>query len=127
MSVFRPVAGGLELHVRATPKGGRDGLDGVALLADGRSVLKVRVRAAPEDGAATAAVTRVIAATLGVSPSRVSLTAGATARLKTFRVEGDPAALAAALTQAVPEAATPDAAPTPPAQDAPARPGKRRR
>jgi len=109
--VFRPLAGGIELFVRATPKGGRDGLDGVALLADGRSVLKVRVRAAPEDGAATAAVARVIADALGVSPSRVTLAAGATARLKTFRVEGDPAALAASLARAVPEAAA-DAEPS---------------
>ncbi|MFG1430678.1 DUF167 family protein [Xanthobacter sp. V2C-8] len=123
MSVFRPVGGGIELHVRATPKGGRDALDGVALLADGRSVLKVRVRAAPEDGAATAAVARVIAQALGVPASRVVLTAGATARLKTFRVEGDPAVLAAALTKAVPDAADatappvktspPDGAPSP--------------
>ncbi|MFG1417354.1 DUF167 family protein [Xanthobacter sp. V0B-10] len=116
MGVFRPVRGGIELHVRATPKGGRDALDGVALLADGRSVLKVRVRAAPEDGAATAAVARVIAQALGVPASRVVLTAGATARLKTFRVEGDPAVLAAALTKAVPDAA--DAA-APPVETSP--------
>lgn len=110
MSVFRKVSGGIELLVRATPKGGRDALGGIAALSDGREVLKVRVRAAPEDGAATAAVGRVIASALGVSASRVVLIAGATARVKTFRVEGDADALAEALVTAEPDAApTPDA------------------
>lgn len=130
MGVFRPTGEGIELHVRATPKGGRDALDGVATLSDGRSVLKVRVRAAPEDGAATAAVARVIADALGVPASRVTLTAGATARLKTFRVEGDPQALTAALLHCVPEAAQdPAPDPAPPAAPAapPASPRKRRR
>ncbi|MFG1480555.1 DUF167 family protein [Xanthobacter sp. V4C-4] len=127
MDLFRAVAGGIELHVRATPKGGRDALDGVGVLADGRSVLKVRVRVAPEDGAATAAVARVIAAALGVPASRVTLAAGATARLKTFHVAGDAAALAAALARAVPEAAAGTApAPPPAAPAAPGRSGKHR-
>ncbi|WP_454915879.1 DUF167 family protein [Xanthobacter sediminis] len=128
MSVFRPTGGGIEVHVRATPKGGRDALDGVAMLSDGRSVLKVRVRAAPEDGAATAAVARVIAEALGVPASRVTLAAGATARLKTFRVDGDAEALAAALVRAVPDAAgdrAPAEAPTAAAAATPTR--KRRR
>lgn len=114
--------------MRATPKGGRDALDGVAMLSDGRSVLKVRVRAAPEDGAATAAVARVIAEALGVPASRVTLAAGATARLKTFRVDGDAEALAAALVRAVPDAAgdrAPAEAPTAAAAATPTR--KRRR
>ncbi|WP_394055538.1 DUF167 family protein [Xanthobacter variabilis] len=128
MSVFRPTGEGIELHVRATPKGGRDALDGVAQLSDGRSVLKVRVRAAPEDGAATAAVAKVIADALGVSASRVTLASGATARLKTFRVEGDPQALAAALLRSVPEALPPaGAVPAPPTGPAPATGGNARK
>lgn len=101
------MAGGIELFVRATPKGGRDALDGVATLADGRDVLKVRVRVAPEDGAATAAVARVIAQALGIAASRVTLTAGATARQKTFRVEGDTDALVGALQRHLPASDTP--------------------
>lgn len=126
--MFRLTAGGIELHVRATPKGGRDALDGVAVLSDGRSVLKVRVRAAPEDGAATAAVARVIAGALGVPASRVTLASGATARLKTFRVEGDAEALAAALLRAVPDAAgAQDTAPAAASAAEPAPSRKRRR
>ena len=97
MAFWRPIADGIEVTVRATPKGGRDALDGVAALSDGREVLKVRVRAAPEDGAATKAVIKVVAAAAGVSPSRVALASGATARVKVLRIEGDPAALGAAL------------------------------
>lgn len=97
MAFFRPVADGIEVFVRATPKGGRDALDGIAALSDGREVLKVRVRAAPENGAATEAVSRVLAAAAGVAPARVHLASGAMARLKTFRIAGDTAELAAAL------------------------------
>lgn len=83
--------------MRVTPKGGRDGIDGAATLADGREVLKVRVRTAPEDGAANAAVTRLLAEAAGVPASRVTLASGATARLKTFRIAGEGEAIAAAL------------------------------
>ena len=33
------------LTVRLTPRGGRDAIDGIEMLADGRCVLKARVRA----------------------------------------------------------------------------------
>ena len=104
MSAARPwtvLAGALSVSVRATPKGGRDAIDGVAKLADGQSVLKVRVRAAPADGEANEALARVLAKSVGVPPSAVSLLQGAAGRLKTFRIAGDPARLAAALEQAL--------------------------
>jgi uncharacterized protein len=98
--------GGLLLDVRLTPKGGRDALDGVAPLADGRAVLKARVRAAPHEGAANAALTRLIAKAAGVPASRVSIVGGATARIKRVRIAGEPRAIAAALETA---AGCPDA------------------
>ena len=94
---------GLELRVRVTPRGGRDGLEGIEALADGRRVLKVRVRAAPEEGAANEAVRRVLADVLRCPASAVSLAAGAAARVKIFRVSGDPADLGAALADLVAE------------------------
>jgi len=99
-------AGALLLDVRLTPKGGRDALDGIAPLADGRSVLKARVRAAPHEGAANAALTRLIAATAGVAASQVTIVSGATARVKRVRVAGDPHAIAAALENAAGEGGT---------------------
>jgi uncharacterized protein (TIGR00251 family) len=98
--VARPwstAADGIVLAVRLTPKGGRDALDGIEQLADGRSVLKVRVRAAPTEGEANAALLRLLAKTLGVASRDVTLAAGATARIKRIEVAGDGAALAAAL------------------------------
>ena len=92
--------GGLVIDVRLTPKGGRDALDGTALLADGRAVLKARVRAAPHEGAANAALTRLIATAAGVAASRVTIVAGAATRLKRVRISGEPRAIAAALEQA---------------------------
>jgi uncharacterized protein len=93
-------AGGLVVDIRLTPKGGRDALDGVATLADGRAVLKARVRAAPHEGAANAALMRLIAKAAGVPANRVAIVAGATARVKRLRIAGDARALAAALEQA---------------------------
>jgi uncharacterized protein YggU (UPF0235/DUF167 family) len=90
-------AGGLALVVRLTPKGGRDAIDGVEQTADGRSVLKARVRAAASEGEANAALTRLVAKTLGVAPRDVALVAGASARLKRLKVAGSGAALAAVL------------------------------
>jgi uncharacterized protein YggU (UPF0235/DUF167 family) len=88
---------GLEVRLRVTPRGGRDAIDGVETLSDGRRVLKARVRVAPEDGAANEAVRRLLAKSLRRPASAVSLEAGATARLKIFRIEGDPNRLAADL------------------------------
>ena len=93
-------AGALLLDVRLTPKGGRDAFDGIAPLADGRTVLKARVRAAPHEGAANAALTRLIAAAAGVPASKVTIVGGATARVKRVRVAGDPRAIAAGLEKA---------------------------
>jgi len=80
--------------VRVTPKGGRDAVEGVEALSDGRPVLKVRVRAAPEGGEANEGVRRLLAKALGRPASAVSLEAGATARLKTFLIAGEGEALA---------------------------------
>jgi uncharacterized protein YggU (UPF0235/DUF167 family) len=91
---FRPRNNGVDLFVRLTPKAAMDRLEGIETSADGRSHLKARVRAVPENGAANQALVRLVAKALGVPRSAVSVVAGGTARLKTLRVLGDPAALA---------------------------------
>jgi uncharacterized protein YggU (UPF0235/DUF167 family) len=63
------------------------------------------VRAAPEDGAANEAVRRVLAKAVGLPASAVSLVAGATARVKTFRLAGEAGALATALAAVAQESA----------------------
>jgi uncharacterized protein len=91
------VADGLLITVRLTPKGGRDAIEGIDALADGRSVLKARVRAAPSEGEANAALVRLLAKALGVAPRDVVLVAGAGARIKRLKVLGAASALTAAL------------------------------
>ncbi|MER8526016.1 DUF167 family protein [Mesorhizobium sp. M0814] len=91
---FRTRADGIDLFVRLTPKAAMDRLEGIETSVDGRSYLKARVRAVPENGAANRALERLVAKALGVPASAVSIAAGGTARLKTLRVLGDPAALA---------------------------------
>ena len=83
--------------VRAVPRGGRDAIEGIEMQADGRPVLKIRIKAAPADGEANAALRRFLAKALQTSPSKVSLASGATARQKMFRISGDTAALVTAL------------------------------
>lgn len=91
------VPGGVALELRLTPKGGRDTIDGIAALADGRVVLKARVRAAPSEGQANDALIRLVAKTLGVPARDVALSAGATGRIKRLVISGDPPTLTAAL------------------------------
>ncbi|WP_018265879.1 DUF167 family protein [Methylosinus sp. LW4] len=88
---------GVALWVRLTPKGGRDAVEGVERLADGRAVLKARVRAAPEDGRANDALVELVAETIGAPRRTVSIASGHTARLKKLFIAGDPARLLAAL------------------------------
>jgi uncharacterized protein len=88
---------GIVLAVRVTPRGGRDAIDGLEQLADGRGVLKLRVRAAASEGAANAALVDLLAKTLGVARRDVHLVAGAAARIKRVRIAGMGPALAAAL------------------------------
>ncbi len=97
-----PEAGGLALWLRLTPKGGRDALEGVETLADGRSVLKARVRAAPEDGRANAALIELIARSLRVPRSAVSIRSGETSRVKKIFIAGDPAPYLDALAKLAP-------------------------
>jgi uncharacterized protein len=100
-------AEGVVVTVRVTPKGGRDAVEGVGRLADGRMVLKVRVRAAPSAGAANAGLRRLFAERLGVAASRIDIVAGASARIKRVRIVGDAPALLAACARLLPAAPVP--------------------
>ena len=90
-------ADGAFLHVRLTPRSGRDAIEGIDTRADGRAVLKARVRAAPSDGEANDALCRLLARALDVPPRDVTIAAGATARTKRVLIKGRTDAIIAAL------------------------------
>lgn len=50
--------------------------------------IKIRLAAAPVDGAANAALVAFVAQRLGIAKSRVRLVAGASARRKTLEIDG---------------------------------------
>jgi len=69
------------LSVLVTP---RAAANSIAVLDDGS--VRVRVTAAPADGAANQAVVRVLADALGLAPGRLAIARGATARTKLVEV-----------------------------------------
>lgn len=95
------MSGPFRLAIRLTPKGGRDAIDGWAHDSAGDLHLKARVRAVPEDGKANAALIALLAKTLDIPKSHITLIAGATSRLKRVEIAGDSAALTERLTSRV--------------------------
>lgn len=92
-SPFRAGAGCLLVDLRLQPGASRAKVDGLAMLDDGATVLKVRVTEPPEDGKANAALIKLLARAWKRPKSALSLVAGHTDRRKTLAVAGDPAAL----------------------------------
>ncbi|WP_292070759.1 DUF167 domain-containing protein [Brevundimonas sp. UBA7534] len=76
------------LPVRLQPGAAREGIDGWYVDADGRPVLKVRVRARPVEGEANAALVALIARSLGVPRRAVGLARGGQSRLKMLEIDG---------------------------------------
>lgn len=90
---FRRGGAGVILHVRLTPKGGRDAIDGVSVGDDGKVALAVRVRAVPENGAANMALIAFLAKTLDIRRGAISLASGGKSRAKTLEIADDAAAV----------------------------------
>jgi len=101
---WRAATDGLSLVVRLTPRGGRDALGAIETLADGRAVLTARVRAAPTEGEANAALVKLLAKALKVPARDIDLVQGETSRIKTLLIRGDAAALAERLAGQCPPA-----------------------
>ena len=74
--------------VRLTPGASADRIDGWDVDAEGRPVLKVRVRARPIEGEANAALLKLLAKTLKLPKSAVALQRGGQSRLKMIEIDG---------------------------------------
>lgn len=77
----------MRISVRVTPRASRDGIDGF----DGEGRLRVRVSAPPAEGAANAAVAKLLANALDLAGRDVILVSGARGRAKTFDIPLDEA------------------------------------
>ncbi len=93
---WRPLPDGVAVAVKVQPKSRRPGLHGATPSADGER-LRIGVTEAAEAGRANRAACAALAEVLGLAPSAVRLTIGATSREKTLHVAGDPDHLAARL------------------------------
>ncbi|WP_158047575.1 DUF167 domain-containing protein [Skermanella pratensis] len=116
MTPFKPVADGVTVAVRLTPRASRNAVAGIGTVGIGtasssgtgqagreQAVLKVMVTAVPESGRANEALVRLLAKEWKVARSSITLVAGAADRNKILHVAGDPADLMTRLTaQSVP-------------------------
>ena len=72
---------GVEIAVRVTPRASRNSIERVG------NTIRVRVTAPPEDGKANEAVRKLLAKSLGVAKTRLTLVRGAASRDKGFRLD----------------------------------------
>lgn len=84
---WRSEAGCVIVRVRLTPKSSKDAVLGIEPTAEGPA-LKARVRAAPADGDANAALLRLLADWLGVAQSSLRLSKGGKSRVKSVEITG---------------------------------------
>jgi uncharacterized protein YggU (UPF0235/DUF167 family) len=94
---FAPVAGGVCVRLRVTPRARRNGIEGLVADAEGGVRLKVAVNAAAEDGRANIAVLALLAREWRLPRSSLTLKTGASDRRKTVAIAGDPDKLMPAL------------------------------
>lgn len=87
---FEAAAGGVRVAVRLTPKASRTRVAGMAIDADGRAYMKLRVTAAAQDGKANAALLKLLAKEWGLARSTLRIAAGSKDRRKSILVAGDP-------------------------------------
>ena len=89
--------GAVLLFVRLTPKASADRIGPLAKDGSGQMRLKAKVRAVPEDGKANASLIALVAKSLKVPKSAVSIEAGHASHSKTLRIDGEAGTLSALL------------------------------
>ena len=93
LAVFKPDDGSVLLFIRVTPRSARDTVAGVHRAADGKLSLGLKVRAQPEKGKANEAAIELLAEVLRLPKRAFAIISGASDRLKTVRIAGDPATI----------------------------------
>ena len=96
---LRKTAKGLFLHIRCTPKSGRDEVCGLVASASGQISLAVKVTAIPDKGKANGAVIETVAKAARVPKSSFKFSAGETSRDKVLEIVSNANAIEAFLAQ----------------------------
>lgn len=88
MQPFQETEKGIHLFIRVTPNAKVTKIEGIETRADGRPVVKLRVKEVPDKGKANAAALALLAKFLSLPKSRLCVIAGATGRDKTVLLQG---------------------------------------
>lgn len=96
---LQATATGVRVRVRVMPRPGPSAIKGVVAEGPVGPQLQVRVGAVPEAGKANAALVKLLAKAWRVPSARLAIVAGHASRSKVIAVEGETAALMAALTE----------------------------
>lgn len=83
--------GSVRFAVRLTPNAALDTVDDIIEDAEGKILLKARVRAVPEKGKANKALIKLLAKQWRLPASSFELLSGETSRIKIIRISGDTA------------------------------------
>ncbi len=78
--------------VHVTPKSGKDQVVGISTADDGTREVRVRVTAPPDNGKANKAVCKLVASSLGIAKSCVSIKRGETSHHKLLQIDCHPQA-----------------------------------
>ena len=97
MKPYTAVAGGVRLAVRLTPRASRNGVDGIAVDANDRPLLKLRLVAPPVEGAANVALVAFLSDALSLRRTDIVIRSGDTSRTKILHLSGESVALMARL------------------------------
>jgi uncharacterized protein len=81
--LFQRSKDGVRFTVRLTPRSSVDRIEGI-----GGGVLKIRIKAAPLDGRANAALIKLLAKTLRVQQRDIRITVGESSRTKIIEIVG---------------------------------------
>jgi uncharacterized protein (TIGR00251 family) len=94
---YTAVAGGVRLAVRLTPRASRNGVDGIAMDANDRPLLKLRLVAPPVEGAANVALVAFLSDALSLRKTDIVIRSGDTSRTKILHLSGESVPLMARL------------------------------
>jgi uncharacterized protein len=97
LTFFKPDEEAVLLFIRVTPRSARSEIAGLYTAADGKLSLQVKVRAQPEKGKANEAAIELLAEALNLPRRTFTIVSGASDRLKTVRIAGDPATISRTL------------------------------